>query len=184
MAPIGPQSGLSRTLGIALGLFLGTVLSFLLSHGADQVMPQLRFIPHASLENSEWVLNDPNEDWKTYRTRYKTAFLSDRDGAEADWQAQKYSLGRGSIRASRTLFGFALLLGFAGGLDILGRRYRRGLAALVLALVASLVLYTLWYAREGHYAREMVSASVRLPEDLRPSVPASAPEALHRLVTP
>ena len=139
-------------------------------------------LPHADSETTVWALNDPSDDWKTYRTRYKSAFLSLTDGTEADWQAQKHSLGRGSVRTARTLFGYSLLLGLAGAIDIFRQRRRRGLPALIAAVAAFLILYSAWYAREGNYVKEMVSASGRLPENLRPQLPASAPDALQRLV--
>ncbi len=182
MAPQTPEHGRRRTLGVALGLFLGAVLSVLLSYAADQLMPKLRFILHSDNEKTVWALNDPNGDWKAYRTRYKSSFLSHTGGTEADWQTQKHSLGRGSVRVARTLFGFSLLLGLAGAVDVIRRRYRRGFPVLIAALTVSLILYSTWYDREGNYVTEMISASGRLPESLRPQLPASAPDALQRLV--
>ena len=141
-------------------------------------------MPHFNNSNSEWVLDDPNEDWTTYRAHYKTAYLSLTEGSETDWQAHKHTLGRGSVRAARTLFSFAVVLGLAGAIDLFKRRYRRGVISLVLALSACLILFPVWYSREGHYAKEMASASSMLPQALRPELPASAPKTLLRLVAP
>jgi hypothetical protein len=176
------QRGGRWIVGAALALFLGGALAFVLGHVADNVMPHLQFLPHASNANAEWALTDPDQDWAIYRAQYKSAFLAHTRGTEADFQAQKHELGRGSVRAARTLFGFAAILVAAGIVDLGRRRRGRGLSSLIVGVGACLVLYTLWYLREGHYAKEMVAASVRLPEAVRPSLPDSAPEGLQRLV--
>jgi serine/threonine protein kinase len=182
IAPQSANPGRRQVLGLALYLFLGSVISFLLGHAADTVMPQLTFLPHTDLEVTAWALTDPNHDWKTYSMHYKTAFVAHTGATEAIWQAHKHSFGRGSIRAARTLFCFGALLATAGAVDLGRRRWGRGVTSLIAGACACLILYSVWYDREGHYVREMVAASTRLPVELRPTLPESAPRALKRLV--
>ena len=168
--------------GVALFLFLGAIGTFVLGHVADNAMPYLTFLPHAERESAEWAFTNPNDDWAVYRAQYKAAFLAHTGGDEADYQAQKHRLGRGSIRATRTLWMFAVIVAAAGAIDLARRRRVRGWTGLLIGLGAVLVIYAFWYAREGHYVKEMVVSSLGLPDPLRPALPASAPEALRRLI--
>ena len=176
----GALPGKRRSLGIAFGLFLGTVLAMVLGHLANNLMPHLTFLPHGSSETTEWALLDPNDDWRTYRSRYKASYLENSGVKEKGWQAHKHELGRGSVRSARTLFSFSLLLGIAGLVDLVRRRRHRGVASLLVSCLACLVLYFFWYDREGHYVREMVMSASRLPPELRPELPSTAPQLLHR----
>ncbi|MDX1384329.1 MAG: protein kinase, partial [Thermoanaerobaculia bacterium] len=176
-----PDRGWRRAIGIAVLIYLATTVGYVGGHVADAVLPRLTLLQHPRKPAADWSIENPDEDWKTYRAAYKAAFLSTFAASESDFQTHKYELGRGSVRGARTMIVFATILVAAGVVDLVRGRRRRGALALASGMVACLLLYSLWYEGESGYVQDMVSASARLPAPSRPAVPASAPEILRRL---
>lgn len=171
----------ARLVGLALGIVALSSLSLLLSYCADLALPTLRFIPHPVDTAADWSMNH-SEEWDVFRGRFKNELLAGSGSSERAWQDFKADTGRWMVRATRTLFLYAVLLGLAGLADLARRNPRRGGTSLLLAAVMALLLYSTWFLREGDFVKEVVLANQRLPADQRLALPGSAPEALKSLV--
>ena len=167
VAPEAIQGAVSSILGFATGFALLVALTFGFDKVGDEIMPHISGVfGYGGSQIVAWSVNS-RSDWQRMRDDYRERWEAQNQGRT--WEEHKNELEKRQVRGARTLFFFALLLIIAGGLDIFSARLRkRGLALLLIGVVATSACLIWWVGRKEHYIGEVVRLSVRLNPPLCP----------------
>ena len=182
IAPSGLREWLRITIGATAGFGLLMALAQGFNELGDATMPRISSVfAHFGDPFTTWSVRD-REDWRGLRDGVKGRWVNlhpaeDLVNDPAAWNKWQDDRGKGMVRSIRALVFFAFMLVLAGVFDLTARPFRgRGVATIVVGLLALTALVQIWVDRKSHYIREVHLAN----ETLRPfgvTVPSSSPGA-------
>jgi hypothetical protein len=153
--------------------------AYMLDWIGDMTLPRISaWCRHFGNPRARWSVAEVNHDWLATKRTYRE--INNIKGDRDKWERAKTNLGKNSVRFFRTAFYLSMLALIAGVADFLvaGEFRNRGVALIVIALIASPLFIALWAARQDKYVENLVS---NLDQD---TVPQSYRDALRRSSKP
>lgn len=169
---IRTRTAIGSSFGFAFLMALAVSFNFVGDHSMPVIARSFGYFGSPEVEWSE----EHKPQWKQFkadlRDRWTIVHREDMNNPVV-FEGFKNDHGKESVRASRTLVIFSLLLIAAGLLDLRSKRFRRrGLGLLSIGFFSFFLFSIVWVNRKEHYIYEVIIANQSLGK-AKVAIPAS-----------